>query len=77
MSEDYFEAFAEWMKKVDVLAPPEEATRRLELCRACPDVVVMPVVGEVCDVCKCVMAAKTKLRSMSCPKEKWKAVGEP
>lgn len=55
-----------WMIK----ASDEEASRRLEICKACPEMKMTPL-GELCGVCKCVMRIKTKLKITTCPKEKW------
>jgi uncharacterized protein DUF6171 len=53
---------------------PEEEARRMEICRACPDFRPMKVLGGMCQLCGCLMAAKAKLKYSECPVRKWLAV---
>jgi hypothetical protein len=45
-----------------------EAESRLSLCLACPHLIALT---KQCKKCGCFMEAKTKLKSASCPIEKW------
>lgn len=59
---------------LDLLNPKSEratdelAHERLEICKACPDVI--PVVNQ-CKRCGCFMDLKTKLKISKCPIGKW------
>jgi hypothetical protein len=46
----------------------EIAAKRLEICRACPELIKLT---EQCKKCGCFMAAKTKLPHAECPLQKW------
>ncbi len=49
-------------------APEEEAQRRFEICKACPELIKLTT---QCKKCGCVMAGKVKLSKASCPIGKW------
>jgi hypothetical protein len=59
---------------LDLLNPKSEratdelAKERLDICKACPDVI--PVVNQ-CKRCGCFMDLKTKLKISKCPIGKW------
>ncbi len=55
-------------------ATPAQVQERLEICRGCEFVKVLPVLGEQCTVCNCLMAVKTKMKFTECPKQKWLAI---
>ncbi len=44
------------------------ADKRLEICRACPELIQLTT---QCKKCGCFMAAKTKLEAAKCPLGKW------
>lgn len=44
------------------------ADQRLEICRACPELIQLTT---QCRKCGCFMAAKTKLEAAKCPLGKW------
>lgn len=52
----------------DSLAPEEVATKRIEICIACPELIQ---VTKTCKQCGCFMAAKTKMKNVECPLKKW------
>jgi hypothetical protein len=60
------EATAERVK--DSLASEEVATKRIEICIACPELIQ---VTKTCKKCGCFMAAKTKMKNVECPLKKW------
>lgn len=49
-------------------ATDEEAHRRLNICKACPEII--PVTNQ-CKKCGCLMNLKVKLAGASCPLGKW------
>ena len=46
----------------------EEAHRRLEICKSCPELIKLTT---QCKKCGCFMALKTKLQVATCPIGKW------
>ncbi len=46
----------------------EEKNKRLDICKACPELVKLTT---TCKQCGCFMAAKAKLAEASCPLGKW------
>lgn len=45
------------------------AKKRMEICKACPDVSVVEIMGHqqyICQWCNCVMAVKTQLPQARC-----------
>lgn len=46
----------------------EEADRRLEICKFCPELISLT---KQCKKCGCLMHLKTKLKSATCPLGKW------
>lgn len=46
----------------------EEAQRRLEICKKCPNLIQLTT---QCTKCGCYMPAKTKLEAAKCPESKW------
>jgi hypothetical protein len=49
-------------------ASEEEASRRLDICKSCPELIKLT---NQCKQCGCFMHLKTKLAKASCPIEKW------
>lgn len=49
-------------------ASQEVANERLNLCKACPEIISLTT---QCKKCGCFMAAKTKLEKAVCPIGKW------
>ena len=49
-------------------ASDEEATRRFDICKACPELIKLT---KQCRNCGCFMAVKTKLEKATCPIGKW------
>ena len=45
-----------------------EATRRYDICKACPELIDLT---KQCKQCGCVMPLKTKLAKATCPLSKW------
>jgi hypothetical protein len=45
-----------------------EAEQRLDICKGCPELTHLT---HQCKLCGCFMLAKTKLKSASCPINKW------
>ena len=56
-----------------ILVTDEVMRERLEICEACPEKVIKPVVGLVCSKCGCVMKLKASLKHFKCPINKWLA----
>lgn len=52
-------------------APEDEASKRLEICKACPELI--KTTGQ-CKKCGCIMNLKTKLAKAECPLHKWEAI---
>ena len=46
----------------------EEAKRRFEICKSCPELIKLT---SQCKKCGCFMAVKTKLQLAECPLLKW------
>jgi hypothetical protein len=46
----------------------EEAIRRFDICKACPELIKLT---KQCRNCGCFMAVKTKLEKATCPIGKW------
>jgi len=46
----------------------EEAERRFEICKGCPEIVELT---STCKKCGCFMYMKTKLAEANCPIGKW------
>ena len=49
-------------------ASEEEAERRYDICKACPELIDLT---KQCKQCGCFMAMKTKLNNATCPLGKW------
>lgn len=49
-------------------ASEEEANKRYEICKGCPELMKMT---KTCKKCGCFMKAKTKLQLAVCPLGKW------
>jgi hypothetical protein len=49
-------------------ATKEEADRRLEICKFCPELISLT---KQCKKCGCLMHLKTKLGAAKCPLGKW------
>jgi hypothetical protein len=47
---------------------PEFAKKRLEICKACPELIKLT---SQCKKCGCFMTLKTKLKEATCPLRKW------
>jgi hypothetical protein len=46
----------------------EEAKTRLDICKACPELIQL---STTCKKCGCFMQAKVKIKRASCPLGKW------
>jgi hypothetical protein len=83
MSEENLTPWQRWKKNLgetrpwhllNVNAPKAtdtEAFRRLDICKACPELI--PLTHQ-CKKCGCIMNLKVKLAAASCPLGKWDAV---
>jgi hypothetical protein len=83
MSEENLTPWQRWKKNLgetrpwhllNVNAPKAtdtEAFRRLDICKACPELI--PLTHQ-CKKCGCIMNLKVKLAAASCPLGKWEAV---
>jgi hypothetical protein len=49
-------------------ASEEEATRRFDICKKCPELLTLT---SQCKKCGCIMNLKTKLEKATCPIDKW------
>jgi Family of unknown function (DUF6171) len=80
MSEEKLSAWKQWKKNLgetrpwDMLNPnvehatEEEATRRFDICKGCPELISLT---NQCKKCGCIMNLKTKLQKATCPLNKW------
>jgi len=50
------------------LAEEDVAKERLEICKACPELIQLTT---TCKKCGCFMIGKTKLQGATCPLGKW------
>lgn len=50
------------------LADAETSAQRIEICKNCEFLIS---ISNTCSKCGCFMAAKTKLKNVSCPIKKW------
>jgi hypothetical protein len=50
------------------MASPQEASDRYTICKSCPELIMLT---KQCKKCGCLMNAKTKLKSATCPMGKW------
>jgi hypothetical protein len=50
------------------LVPSEVADMRFDICKSCPH---LSEITSQCKKCGCFMQAKTKLKTASCPINKW------
>ena len=83
MSEENLTPWQRWKKNLgetrpwhllnvnDPKATDTEAFRRLDICKACPELI--PLTHQ-CKKCGCIMNLKVKLAAASCPLGKWEAV---
>lgn len=53
---------------IDQSVPEEVAKERLDICMQCPNRV--KATG-TCDICKCYLKYKTKVKQEKCPIDKW------
>lgn len=58
----------DFLKKDTEYASDDEASRRMDICNGCSDLI--PKI-KVCKHCGCFMSAKTKLSDAECPIGKW------
>lgn len=56
---------------MSLLAPTEEAQRRMAICQACPFAITGKTKKFFCSKCDCVLAGKTRVRGEKCPVGKW------
>lgn len=51
-----------------ILADKQEAEKRYDICKKCDH---FRKLTKTCDICNCLMFAKTKLENSNCPIGKW------
>lgn len=83
MSEEKLTPWQQWKKNLGTTRPWDllnvnapkakdtEAFRRLDICKACPELIALT---HQCKKCGCIMNLKVKLAAASCPLGKWDAV---
>ena len=49
----------------------ELANKRIAICNACKHRVTIDVIGDICDKCGCVIAAKARVEDEHCELNKW------
>lgn len=54
-----------FIKKKKLFVSEKESTRRIGICKSCPN-----FSSGMCNICGCLMAAKTKFYAAKCPDEK-------
>jgi hypothetical protein len=59
-------ALAEWVSKGMAITPPEELTKRQEMCATCEH-----FTGSKCKLCGCFTQAKQRMATEKCPIGKW------
>ena len=68
LSETITDSVGEMAQGKNILCTQEMINQRLAICKACPDFIPMT---SQCRKCGCFMSAKTRLRTASCPVNKW------
>jgi hypothetical protein len=64
----FFKTMWAWARSGFKLSSEQVYTQRLEICKACPQLVKPQF---QCKMCGCMMKAKTKVEAASCPLKKW------
>jgi len=64
----FFKTMWAWARSGFKLSSEQVSTQRLEICKACPQLVKPQF---QCKMCGCMMKAKTKVEAASCPLKKW------
>lgn len=59
------------MEVPQIVVSDETYQKRLDICRACEFIRILPVVGEQCQKCGCMMKVKAKIAHVKCPIDKW------
>ncbi len=74
---DHWKSLKAFVKGKEVIVPQEEAERRWEICKACPELLydeTNPDTGKKdgrCPHCGCFMNVKVHYAVAECPLEKW------
>ena len=68
LSENITDSVGEIAKGKPVFCSPEVVSKRLAICKSCPEYIATT---SQCRRCGCFMSAKTKLKVASCPINKW------
>ena len=63
----FFGTMLAWAKNGFKLEEEQTAEARFAICKACPELIK----GTQCNLCGCMMKAKTKIAGASCPLAKW------
>jgi len=53
------------------LATEQKQAQRLSICAQCPSRVTVPIIGDKCNDCGCVLQLKVKTLNSFCPKRLW------
>ncbi len=68
LSETITDSVGEIAQGNNIFCSQEIINQRLAVCKACPEFIAMT---SQCRKCGCFMSAKTRLRTASCPIDKW------
>ena len=77
---DHWHSLKSWLKGSQVIASQEEAERRWEICKACPELLYDETNPDTnkkdgrCPLCGCFMNVKVHYAVAKCPIGKWSAV---
>lgn len=64
----FFQTMWAWARSGFKLSSEQVYTQRLEICKACPQLIKPDM---QCKMCGCMMKAKTRVEAASCPLKKW------
>ena len=75
---DHWRSLKSWLKGSQVITSQEEAERRWEICKACPELLYDETNPDTnkkdgrCPLCGCFMNVKVHYAVAECPIDKWK-----
>ena len=75
---DHWRSLKSWLKGSQVIASQEEAQRRWEICKSCPELLYDETNPDTnkkdgrCPLCGCFMNVKVHYAVAECPIDKWK-----
>jgi ribosomal protein S27AE len=63
--------FYAWKVYMDVIASDEVVAKRLKICSKCEHLMTSIANIKLCGKCGCVIKVKVKVKSTTCPVNKW------